>query len=93
MRTIFAVAMAAGLSIAAPAFAQDAGSPGAVGTGGSLTGSNPPGGAATRMKDGDATDRTTPMVEERASAPEGATPSNPAPETVRGDQNGQNMAK
>ncbi len=93
MRSIFALAMAAGLTLAAPAFAQDAGSPGAVGTGGGLTGSNTPGSAATEMKKGDSMNRTAPMVEERAAAPDGATPSNPAPETVRGDQNGQNMAK
>ena len=92
MRPIFAFAMAAGLAFSLPAFAQDAGSPGAVGTGGSLTGSNPPGSATTDMKETDGAYRIAPMVEERAAAPDGTTPSNPTPDTVRGQQNGQDAA-
>jgi len=41
MRTILALTATSLIAIAAPAFAQSAGAPGAVGVGGPLTGSNP----------------------------------------------------
>ena len=41
MKTILALTGAALLALSVPALAQNAGAPGAIGTGGSLTGSNP----------------------------------------------------
>jgi hypothetical protein len=43
MRMIFALAVVAATAISVPAFAQSVGAPGAVGTGGGLSGSNTPG--------------------------------------------------
>jgi hypothetical protein len=43
MRQILALAATAMLGLSAPALAQSVGAPGATGTGGPLTGSNPPG--------------------------------------------------
>jgi hypothetical protein len=84
------------LALSAPAFAQSAGSPGAAPAG---SGSNTPGsgveqnaprattGASNRMGNG--------MSEGRAAAPNTptGTHADPAPDTVRGDQNGQDTAK
>ena len=41
MKTILALAATSLIALSAPVFAQNAGAPGATGTGGSLTGSNP----------------------------------------------------
>ena len=52
MKSLVVLAFAGLLACAVPAFAQDAGQPGATGTGGSLTGSNPGTGSATEMSGG-----------------------------------------
>lgn len=49
MRTMIILATAGLLSLGTAAFAQDAGSPGATGTGGGLSGSNTGTGGATSM--------------------------------------------
>jgi len=99
MRAIYALALTAAMAVGTPAFAQQAGAPGAAGTGNGLTGSNPPGSSGTdKMKGTEA-----PMVEQRATAPDAASPGDATPKmaspgdvtpnTVRGEQNGQPEAK
>ena len=98
MKLILALTVAVTMAFSAPAFAQSVGSPGAAPVG---SGSNPPGSGVepnvphtdmngTNEMKGNANG----MYEGRAAVT--TTPSdaaNPAPETVRGDQNKQDMAK
>jgi len=105
MKTVYALAAASLLALSVPAFAQNAGSAGATGTGTGLTGSNPGTGSATQNSAGKGMDGQTNgvnggsngMNEGRAAAPNMTnTPQDPAnntPSTVRGDQNGQGTAK
>jgi len=52
MKSLVVLAFAGLLAFSVPAFAQNAGEPGATGTGGSLTGSNPGTGPETEMSSG-----------------------------------------
>lgn len=101
MRPILAIAVTSMLALSAPAFAQSVGSPGAApgGSGSNTPGSgvvpnsNHPSGSQSLNTNGDMNNG---MSEGRAAAPDTNTPANaanPAPETVRGDQNGQDSAK
>jgi len=97
MKTVYALAAAGLLAFSIPALAQNAGAPGATGTGKGLSGSNTGtstdsntvGGASGMSNDG--------LNEGRAAAPNMTnTPQDPAnhdPYSVRGDQNGQGAAK
>jgi hypothetical protein len=105
MKNVFILAAAGLLALSAPAFAQNAGSAGATGTGTGLTGSNPGTGSATMNSAGKGMNggangmngENNGMNEGRAAAPNKTNtpqdPANPAPSTVRGDQNGQGAAK
>jgi hypothetical protein len=100
-----ALALAALLALAAPAVAQEAGAPGATGVGGSLTGSNPGtgfgsdyygprpyAGPGPYVEYGPGPYDEPGMIEGRAAAPLGDM-ADPVPRTVRGDQNGQDLAR
>ena len=112
MRSILALAAVAGIAFSAPALAQEAGAPGAVGVEGSLTGSNPPGSSVNPRwtYNGPGYDQENPgfaapfffrgpgLIEGRAAAEDYPSPppddfADPTPRTVRGDQNGQDMAR
>src|ERR1700710_1734360 len=102
MKTICILAAAGLLALSAPAFAQDAGSAGATGTGSGLTGSNTGTGSATmnsagKGMNGSNNGNAHGMTEGRAAGSDRSnTPQDPAnstPSTVRGDQNGQGTAK
>jgi len=87
------------MAISAPAFAQSSGAPGATGDSGPLTGHNTPGGGADnsmaspsggmqgggsmKMHEGRAATRDTPAGDK----------ADDTPNSVRGDQNGQDKAK
>ena len=101
MRTTFALAAAAMLALAAPAFAQSAGSPGAASSG---SGANTPGsGVDKSTAHGDMNGTVkgmkgngNRMKEGRAASMKTNTPgdrANATPKTVKGDQNKQDTAK
>ncbi len=97
MKSIFAITTVALMAISAPAFAQSAGSTGATGDAGPLTGHNTPGSGVDKgmtaapsgamrkdgMQEGRAVSRDAPAGD-KADA---------TPKTVRGDQNSQDKAK
>ena len=97
MKSAIALAAAGLIALSVPALAQNAGAPGATGTGTGLSGSN----TGTSPAPANNMDRTTGagggMNEGRAASPDMSnTPGDkakPVPSTVRGDQNGQGMAK
>ena len=98
MKSFLAVAAAGLIVLSAPALAQDAGSAGASGVGGGMSGSNTGSAPATMNNDSNKLGGSTgTMNEGRATSPDQTnTPmdnSNDAPNTVRGDQNGQGVAK
>jgi len=100
MKSAIALAAAGLIALSMPAFAQNAGSPGATGTGTGLSGSNPgtsPGASNTDANRMGTSGANGGMNEGRATSPDMTnTPgnkSNDAPTTVRGDQNGQGTAK
>ena len=75
MKTLLTIAATSLLTLAAPAFAQDAGNPGATGSTGSLTGSNTNTGYDGTYR-GDTMNRP-PMNEGRASANDYYQPTGP----------------
>ena len=105
MKTVYALAAAGLLALSLPAFAQNAGSAGATGTGTGLTGRKAGTGYATPNTAGKGmtgsptgmSEDSTRMNEGRAAAPNMTNtpqdPANNAPTTVRGDQNGHGTAK
>jgi hypothetical protein len=102
MKSLLTLAAVGLLALSAPAFAQDAGSPGASGVGGGMSGSNTGSRPATNNNDSNKLGGTGPasgaVGEGRATSTDTMTntpgdPANPAPDTVRGDQNRQDMAK
>ena len=100
MKSLLALTAAGLLALSAPAFAQSAGSPGATGATNGLTGSDTGTGPATMNNDSNKMGggAAGTMNEGRATAPDQMTntpqdPANNTPKTVRGDQNGQDMAK
>ncbi len=104
MKSAIALAAASLIALSMPAFAQNSGSAGASGTGAGLSGSNPgtspgtnPGAPNTDMNRMGAGGANGGMNEGRANSTDmtntPADKANPAPTTVRGDQNGQGTAK